>query len=608
VASVIDSLVVELGLDPSKFTAGQTKALDAYKKGRQAIEDENKKIEVSMADVSTFISKLRDQAIELFAIFTAGRGIKDFIQDTVTTTAAIGRLAYQFDESVSDLAAWRNAAQQTGGSADDITSSIGSLTNDLQQLTLTGQSATIPYFRALGIGITDAKGRMKSATQLFLEINRAVQGMDPARARSLIMGLGLGQSAVNLLTLNPSRLQAILETARKSAPTQADIKAAQAYQQAWFQIQQQSETVGRTMLTDVAPALLQVLGYLKQFFTYLQTHKDTATTIFYAMATAVGVLSTAIGIGLARTALGQLAWAFKPIIYIFDLFLGTLIPEALLSLATLTSTALPALSEAFFALGAAMEATPLGWLITGLAAIIGLGYLAYKTWNVAPSKKGRQQYNELTGQNDTWVYENGTWKNKGSGASGLSSNAWVAAKSAQQKYGIPAEVTYAQWQLESGSGKHTPPGSNNPFGIKASPGQPGVNAWTTEIVNGKAERVMARFAKFASLADAFEAHARLLATSSKYAAARKLEDNPYAFANALTGVYATDPTYGGKLGQIIAQISAQSGGGNSSSNATTNIGELHIHTKATDMAGIAKDARTQLARNTFAAQAQGGGN
>jgi hypothetical protein len=118
----------------------------------------------------------------------------------------------------------------------------------------------------------------------------------------------------------------------------------------------------------------------------------------------------------------------------------------------------------------------------------------------------------------------------------------------QTKYGIPAAVTLAQFGLESSFGKHMPAGSNNPFGMHAAAGQDYVvgSDW-----DASGKRAPTRFRKFKSLQEAFDAHAKLLATGAAYAEARKHKDNPFAFADALTGHYAIDPEYGAKLKREI---------------------------------------------------------
>lgn len=130
-----------------------------------------------------------------------------------------------------------------------------------------------------------------------------------------------------------------------------------------------------------------------------------------------------------------------------------------------------------------------------------------------------------------------------------------AAKSSEAKYGIPAAVTLAQFSLESANGTRMPPGSNNPFGIKAKPGQPYSEAMTTEVLGGRAVRIPQKFAAFPSLDEAFEAHAQLLARAPVYANARANANDPSKFADALAGKYATDPMYGTKLKSIMAKQS-----------------------------------------------------
>jgi flagellum-specific peptidoglycan hydrolase FlgJ len=122
-----------------------------------------------------------------------------------------------------------------------------------------------------------------------------------------------------------------------------------------------------------------------------------------------------------------------------------------------------------------------------------------------------------------------------------------AAIASRRKWGVPASVTLAQWSVESNFGRAMPPGSNNPFGIKALPGQPSVTARTSENVKGKVIYIEAKFRAFVSLSDAFDQHGRLLATAPVYAKAMALKNNPNAFAAALTGIYASNPHYGIEL-------------------------------------------------------------
>lgn len=128
----------------------------------------------------------------------------------------------------------------------------------------------------------------------------------------------------------------------------------------------------------------------------------------------------------------------------------------------------------------------------------------------------------------------------------------AAAQAAQRAYAqAPASVAIAQFGQESGWGKAMPDGSFNPFGIKALAGQPFVLAQTHEVVGGRAVRVLAKFRKFDSLADAFLGHARLLATEPVYAEARAKLPDIDGFVRAMAEHYATDPTYADDLLALI---------------------------------------------------------
>lgn len=126
-----------------------------------------------------------------------------------------------------------------------------------------------------------------------------------------------------------------------------------------------------------------------------------------------------------------------------------------------------------------------------------------------------------------------------------------AAQVSQKKWRIPASITLAQWIVESAWGAAMPPDSNNPFGIKATASQPAVEASTEEVIDGKRIRIVDRFRRFESITEAFDQHGRLLATASPYRAAMQLVEDVERFADALTGVYATDPQYGTTLKWVI---------------------------------------------------------
>lgn len=128
----------------------------------------------------------------------------------------------------------------------------------------------------------------------------------------------------------------------------------------------------------------------------------------------------------------------------------------------------------------------------------------------------------------------------------------LAAQASERKWKIPTSISLAQYALESAWGKKDL-GANNFFGMKVRSGKddPFVLLPTREVIDGKSVMVNAKFRKFASEEAAFDAHGELLATAPVYAKVRAKLPNVDAFADALTGVYATDPKYGEALKNLM---------------------------------------------------------
>ncbi len=122
------------------------------------------------------------------------------------------------------------------------------------------------------------------------------------------------------------------------------------------------------------------------------------------------------------------------------------------------------------------------------------------------------------------------------------------AIAAQHTYGVPAAVTIAQAIDESAWGQSSLAAQdNNLFGIKGTGPAGAVSLPTQEFENGQWVTITAQFRVYGSVAESIADHANLLATSGYYSSAMASRQAPNSFAQALTGVYATDPNYGNTL-------------------------------------------------------------
>lgn len=124
----------------------------------------------------------------------------------------------------------------------------------------------------------------------------------------------------------------------------------------------------------------------------------------------------------------------------------------------------------------------------------------------------------------------------------------AAACESSRVSGLPAGVTVAQAALESAWGQsQLSREANNYFGIKAHGGHEYIELPTTEVVKGVSVRTVARFAKYASIAECFVDRDRMILKLACYADARSNVADLEAFVRALARHWATDPDYADKV-------------------------------------------------------------
>lgn len=614
-ATVIDSLLVTLGLDAKAFLSGKNQATDATKKlsseetkAAKATEENNKRAAESF-------KKVRNEVLALLAIFTAGMGLKDFTESTINSAVNLGYMAKNLQMSTKDLSAWQRAAERAGGSAEGITSQLQQSQQAVAKFKIGQVGDDVVSFLRWGGKTSD----LKDGNSYLLARSNIISKMfqvDPAKAQLVSKAMGVSDEEFNFIKQGTSGILALVDAQEKNSAI-SEKQAAQALKlkNAWLDFSDRLKYVGTTILLELMPTFELWLTKLQKMADWVADHKEDIKK--WVDDAVVSVQKFVEWADKAAASVG--GWK------------NVLIGLAALKILSIASPILT-LASALTGLGAS-----LGIIGTvGPAAIAALAGLGIAKALGLPDTDLTQGMKDI--QNGDWLAASmhmpaldfikamaGKFTDSVASALGNNSDlekkagpdAVEAALRTQGKYGVPEAVTLAQFGLESSFGKDMPKGSNNPFGIHAANGQPFV--WGTDW-DASGKRVPTKFAKYASLDDAFDAHGKLLATGSAYAEARRHLNDPMAYAAALTGHYATDPMYGSKLQALMrgsggssnaAQIAAQSAGARGAgswasrisqmtSSAETNInGPITIQTQATDAQGIAREFGKAVSKYSF---------
>jgi hypothetical protein len=271
--NVIDSLVLELGLDSSKFTQSQKDALAALRKFEEQSVRSGKTAEAQGARFESFFKKLKLEALALAAGLLGAKGIKDFVTNVTTLDASVGRASKTLNMGTRELSAWQGVARQTGSTNEAMTGTLQGLTDEMNKIAVGIPSNILPVLNYLQIDFRKANGDLKTAGELMFDLNRAVQGMDPARARVVLSQLGIPPDVINTLLLGRDSLRTLYdEQVRIGLITKEDADRAIELQGAWNKAATAATALGRVIVNDLSPYLTSALNSIARFLSVPDRH------------------------------------------------------------------------------------------------------------------------------------------------------------------------------------------------------------------------------------------------------------------------------------------------------------------------------------------------
>lgn len=259
-ATIIDALVMTLGLDTRDFTKnekGASEQLDKFKKQSNSVAKDVANGGKAMAEG---FKTIRNELIGLFAVLTAGRGLKNFITEGVTGMAELGRKAQDFGMTAKELDSWGAAAESVGGSAAEMQSSIQNLASGIEEFKLTHQGAIMPVFRRLGIAVNEDGGKLRSYSAILTDIADRFSKMSRQDALAFGHMLGLDDHTIYLLEQGAqglSKLRAEME--KNSGVTDKGVEEAQRIQAAWAGFHRQVKGLSDTLFMALEPAMRPII-------------------------------------------------------------------------------------------------------------------------------------------------------------------------------------------------------------------------------------------------------------------------------------------------------------------------------------------------------------
>lgn len=260
-ATVIDQLVVKLGLDSSDFKKGEKELGSSLDKARKGTEKTAKQMKDSGKDAAAFFGELQKSALKFMAALAAGRGLYNFVQNTIKGGASLQRLATNLQTTTDSLHRWGQAVKQNGGTVEGFQATIQGLSAGVTELMRGGNENLRGFLSTLGIGLQDASGKAKTMEQILLDVASAVEAgkLGPSRANQVnfLQQMGLDDGTINLLLKGRKDVEKALSA--QTGYNEADAKKALEYEQKWLQAQEKINGYMRELTYKLLPSLLPAI-------------------------------------------------------------------------------------------------------------------------------------------------------------------------------------------------------------------------------------------------------------------------------------------------------------------------------------------------------------
>lgn len=313
-ATVIDTLFLELGIDSSKFSGEAAKAEKQYDRLERSVSrvekaeknaakttKENSEarrksvVDTQKADVSMQgLLKTVNASIKGFAAFTGlllgASGLSKLALDAAKANRELDTTAKNLGMARKELSAWQGAAEMAGESANGMSGYMKTLSGDMQSLIMMGDTSVLPYFNALGVSLLDSTGKARKLDDVMLDLADRFSTMDRKQAYTLAQQMGIDDGTFNTLSRGRAEMERMLEIQRDMYhSSEADIENSRKLAEARAVLNARWESLKLMIGNALIPVLTTLTEIVSGFVGFLVKHEHVTKGVFLGIASAIGI-------------------------------------------------------------------------------------------------------------------------------------------------------------------------------------------------------------------------------------------------------------------------------------------------------------------------------
>ncbi|HDC4544037.1 TPA: hypothetical protein O8T97_001062 [Enterobacter cloacae] len=295
--TIIDSLVVTLGLDSSGFKKGQTEVKKGLDDTRKNADQTAKDMEAAGKRAASFFSSIRTELLALVGVTLSAQGIKTFITNMTSDLMRLGIESRALDISAKSLDGWERAAAAAGSTAERMAGTLGNFQKTLTNIR-TGGGQEDPLFGALAsfAGATGANFDYQNdnAEKIMRKIasNWGKLSKDAQRRFGGMFGF---DNATQQGLANGSLVQDSDRFAKISRATDEATRKALEFNRRLEQMKQNFAAASQVLYEALIPYIEKLIPLIEKFGIWISTHGPEISKFFSDTADEINRIVDAVG-------------------------------------------------------------------------------------------------------------------------------------------------------------------------------------------------------------------------------------------------------------------------------------------------------------------------
>ncbi|WP_373555479.1 lytic transglycosylase domain-containing protein [Klebsiella variicola subsp. variicola] len=266
-ATVIDALLITLGLDTSDFRKGQKDVSDDLKKQREDAKKTAKEMAEQGKKAAAFFGSIKTELLALTGVTVTAGGLMSLVKNTTSSLMDLSVQAKALGMTAKELDGVGKAAEAAGSSVEKINAALQGFQSAKEQAKsgVYNTPVTEAAIRLNSLTHDSFNVRDDSVQTTFRKILESARKVtDPDIRRQILQSVGI-DDAVNQRNQEGQFLPDVDRLTKSSGITDASTKGAKEFTAAWAELGQNLDTIKNQIYEGLIPTIRDLNGLLKEW-------------------------------------------------------------------------------------------------------------------------------------------------------------------------------------------------------------------------------------------------------------------------------------------------------------------------------------------------------